>query len=41
MVGMRERATGVGGWLEAGPTPDGGYAVQATLPLRETEGQAS
>jgi signal transduction histidine kinase len=40
IVGMRERALGVGGSLEAGATPDGGYAVRATLPLRETEGQA-
>ena len=38
IVGMRERATGVGGSLDAGPTADGGYAVRATLPLRAAEG---
>ena len=40
IVGMRERATGVGGSLDAGPTVDGGYAVRATLPLRAAEGEA-
>ena len=39
IVGMRERAAGVGGTLDAGPTADGGYAVRATLPLRATEGE--
>jgi signal transduction histidine kinase len=40
IVGMRERAAGVGGALDAGPTADGGYAVRATLPLRAAEGEA-
>jgi signal transduction histidine kinase len=31
--GMRERATALGGRLEAGPGPDGGFRVRATLPL--------
>ncbi|WP_158844944.1 sensor histidine kinase [Streptomyces sp. NRRL WC-3742] len=31
--GMRTRATDLGGTLEAGPTPDGGFAVRARLPL--------
>lgn len=32
--GMRERAEAVGGTLSAGPHPDGGWQVQATLPLQ-------
>ncbi len=33
LVGMRERATMLSGQLTAGPTPEGGFAVVATLPL--------
>ncbi|MEV0219589.1 sensor histidine kinase [Streptomyces sp. NPDC050704] len=33
MVGMRERASAVGGRFEAGPGPDGGFTVRAELPL--------
>jgi signal transduction histidine kinase len=32
LIGMRERASSVGGSLEAGPGPDGGYRVAARLP---------
>jgi signal transduction histidine kinase len=33
LVGMRERADLYGGELVAGPRPDGGFAVRATLPV--------
>ncbi|NEA21854.1 sensor histidine kinase [Actinomadura bangladeshensis] len=35
--GMRDRAASLGGALEAGPGPDGGFAVRARLPLRPEE----
>jgi glucose-6-phosphate-specific signal transduction histidine kinase len=31
--GMRERAASVGGELTAGPLPEGGFQVTATLPV--------
>jgi signal transduction histidine kinase len=37
LVGMRERATMVGGGLEAGPTGDGGFLVTAVLPVSPPE----
>jgi signal transduction histidine kinase len=33
IVGMRERAKALGGRLEAGPRPGGGFRVQASLPV--------
>ncbi len=33
LVGMRERARSVGGTLDAGPGEDGGFEVNAVLPL--------
>jgi signal transduction histidine kinase len=33
LIGMRERAAVFGGTLHAGPRPEGGFTVQATLPL--------
>ncbi|TYL55247.1 sensor histidine kinase [Nocardioides sp. BGMRC 2183] len=41
LVGMRERARLIGGTLDAGPLPDGGFQVTARLPLTEpdTEGE--
>ena len=37
IAGMRERAALYGGTLEAGPLPDGGFRVAATLPLHGPE----
>lgn len=34
LLGMRERATAVGGQLHTGPAPGGGFLVEATLPAK-------
>jgi signal transduction histidine kinase len=33
VLGMRERVSAIGGRIEAGPEPDGGFHVRAVLPL--------
>jgi len=38
IAGMRERATSLGGRLDAGADPSGGFAVRAWLPLSEAAG---
>ncbi|WP_226961812.1 MULTISPECIES: sensor histidine kinase [Streptomyces] len=38
LVGMRERATAIGGTLDAGPLPGGGFRVRATLPTADATG---
>ncbi|WP_175409639.1 sensor histidine kinase [Streptomyces sp. TRM64462] len=35
LAGMRERAAALGGTIEAGTRPDGGFRVRATLPLTD------
>jgi signal transduction histidine kinase len=35
LVGMRERVSVFGGTLRAGPTPEGGFSLWASLPTRE------
>lgn len=34
LIGMRERTSLIGGQLEAGPAPSGGFTVTATIPYR-------
>jgi signal transduction histidine kinase len=38
LIGLRERATAVGGHLSAGRRPEGGFLVSAKLPLPPAEG---
>ncbi|MER7891213.1 histidine kinase [Micromonospora sp. NPDC094482] len=39
LTGMRERAVSLGGTFTAGPTDDGGYAVDALLPCDREDGE--
>ena len=35
--GMQERAAAIGGTLQAGPNPDGGFQVRAWLPVGDDQ----
>ncbi|MFF0724363.1 sensor histidine kinase [Streptomyces sp. NPDC004134] len=41
LVGMRERAVAVGGTIEYGPEPEGGFAVRAWLPVEQSAANAA
>lgn len=41
LVGMRERVEQVGGQVAAGPCPDGGFEVRATVPVARQEVQVA
>ncbi len=40
LLGMRERAELLGGTLDAGPVPGGGFRVAARIPIRSMGGQS-
>jgi len=41
IVGMRERVDALGGELEAGPRPEGGFGVRASFPLDGSDAEAT
>ncbi|WP_066951251.1 sensor histidine kinase [Microtetraspora fusca] len=41
LIGMRERVTACGGTFRAGPGRVGGFAVEATFPVRKPSGEAA
>ena len=41
IVGMRERVDALGGELEAGPRPEGGFGVRASFPLDGSDTEAT
>jgi signal transduction histidine kinase len=41
LIGMRERAALLGGTLDVGPVPVGGFQVTATLPVDDTTERGS
>jgi signal transduction histidine kinase len=41
LAGLTERAEAMGGLLEAGPAPEGGWEVTAVLPLGRADGRAA
>jgi signal transduction histidine kinase len=41
LLGMRERAAAVGGSLQTGPAPGGGFRVEAELPAKALDTVAS
>ncbi|GAA0822281.1 histidine kinase [Streptosporangium amethystogenes subsp. fukuiense] len=40
LIGMRERVVMLGGWLNTGTAPEGGFLIEAGLPLTQVEAAA-
>jgi signal transduction histidine kinase len=41
LIGMRERTMLLGGQFQAGPAPDGGWLVQARLPIQSQDAESA